>query len=164
MVLLRTALLAALLLTALAPVGGYERSRRAGRRRGSNSPSDRAPPPGAGQGRVPESTPELDPELDPDLDPELDPELAQLLGAAPFPSATNSSALSRSPRVKRTLVIPNGLTVGVIPRFDYTVFTDPNGEPGAGEVRDPTEGLSSAELRLVKHIQEVSGELSFHAY
>ncbi|KAF0297316.1 hypothetical protein FJT64_005204 [Amphibalanus amphitrite] len=124
MVLLRTALLAALLLTALAPAGGHGRSRRAGRRRGSNSPSDRAPPPGAGQGRVPESAPELEPELD----PELDPELEQLLGAAPFPSATNSSALSRSPRMKRTLVIPNGLTVGVIPRFDYTVFTDPNGE------------------------------------
>ncbi|XP_037082433.1 uncharacterized protein LOC119103090 [Pollicipes pollicipes] len=45
-----------------------------------------------------------------------------------MPEPATNSSLARSSRVKRQLVIPNGLTIGIIPRFDYTVFQNANGE------------------------------------
>ena len=124
MELLRQALLVAVLLAVLAPpAAGYERTQRAGRHRRSNGSSfRRVPPPGASPG------PEPEPEPEPELESEPEPELEHLLGDEPAHPAVNSSSLTRSRRVRRQLVIPNGLTVGMIPRFDYTVFTDPNGE------------------------------------
>ena len=139
MELLRVALLVTALLALLAPAAGYERARRAGRRRGSNGSSfSRAPPPGAGPGPELEPEPEPEPGPGPEPEPELEPELE----AAPVHPTSNSSALTRSRRVKRQLVIPNGLTVGVIPRFDYTVFTDPTGE------REYGRGGAAHPLRL----------------
>lgn len=44
------------------------------------------------------------------------------------PEPVANQSLTRKGRYKRQLVIPNGLTVGIIPRFDYVVFSNSDGE------------------------------------
>ena len=98
MELLRRALLAAALMVVLEPT--------AGRRRGSQRNRAQAGP----EREVPRADWPRPEQMSADEPP------------------ANASSLVRSKRVKRQLVIPNGLTVGIIPRFDYTVFTNSNGE------------------------------------